>query len=108
MRDGIFIAAVAPPLPAVPALLMRMRSLVPMAVPITAVLILMRSPAPMAVSMAIPIVVIVMVMSPGLIRIPVRAVIPCARDHDRCRGNYNWRRNPDTHGHAYSGVGQER
>ena len=85
-----------------------MRSVIPMAVPIIAVVIPMRSVIPMAIPMAIPIVVVVMAMSPGPIRIPVRAVIPWARDHDRRRGNHDWHRNPDAYGYAHSCVGQER
>jgi hypothetical protein len=83
-----------------------MRSLVSMAMPIIAVVIGMRSPISMAVPMAIPIIVAVMVMPPGPIRIPVRAVIAGAHDHGR--RDYDWRRNPDAHRHAHSGVGQER
>jgi hypothetical protein len=79
-----------------------------MAVPIVVVAMPMRSPVPRAVSMAIPIVVVVVAMSPGSIRIPVRAVISSARDYDRRRGNYDWRRNPDAYRHVHSGVGQER
>ena len=85
-----------------------MMSLVPMAVPIIAVVMSMMSLVPMAVSMAVPIIVVVMVMPPGPLRIPVRAVIACARDNGRCRGNHDWHRNPDVHEHVHSGVGQER
>ena len=97
-----------PSLPTVPAVVMHMRSLVPMAVPIIAVVIHMRSLVPMAVSVAVPIIVVVMVMSPGPMRIPVRAVIPCTCDDGRRTGNHDWYRGPDAHSHTHSCVGQER
>jgi hypothetical protein len=85
-----------------------MRSLVPLAVPIVVVVLPMRSPVPLVVPVVMSIIVVVMVMSPGPIRIPVRAVIPAAHDHGRRRGNYDRCRNPNAHGHAHSGVSQER